>query len=430
MYELSTQVEGDPVSPKAVWLESLLEAMPDALVGMDQAGVIRFVNYQTESLFGYDRDELVGCPIQTLVPECLWEVFTEHQEGYFADPRARSMGLDLELIGRQRDGTDLPVNISMSRIDTGDVLLVMAATAEVSKRKQALENLQRMTAIVENSDDAIIAKTRDGIITSWNRAAETIYGYSSNEILGRSIEVLIPKERSGEMKTILAEVIAGRHVDHLETVRVRKNGIVFPMSVTVSPIRDWHGTIVGASTIARDMTARQGFQAARSMLESSLDSLVAISPEGKITDANEATVQATGIGRHQLIGMLFSGCFTDQAKANELYQLVFAKGTAVDYPLTMRHRDGTLTEVLYNASVYHDGGGNVLGVFASARDVTNRHRAQQEIAEQHAKALERLAELEHFQQLAVGRERKMLELRRKLEQRDGPPKKRGPGATM
>lgn len=116
-----------------------------------------------------------------------------------------------------------------------------------------------------------------------------MYGYSRTEILGQCVELLIPKERTGEMRTILASVRAGRHVDHLETVRVRKNGAVFLASVTVSPIRDLQATIVGASTIARDVTeARQASAAARSMIESSLDSLVEISPPGRITEVNEA----------------------------------------------------------------------------------------------------------------------------------------------
>jgi PAS domain S-box-containing protein len=93
------------LSSKATRIENLLEAVPDALVGMDQQGVIRFVNRQTESLFGYDRDDLVGLHIERLVPESLWQVYAEHREDYFADPRSRSMGLDLELSGRHRDGT-------------------------------------------------------------------------------------------------------------------------------------------------------------------------------------------------------------------------------------------------------------------------------------------------------------------------------------
>src|SRR5450756_1112837 len=121
------QLQGEQMSSKPRKFEGLLEAVPDALVGVDQAGVIRFVNHQTESLFGYDRDDPVGQPIQTLVPEYLWEVYSEHREQYFADPRSRSMGLDLELGGRQQDGSELPVNISLSHLDTGDVLLVFTA---------------------------------------------------------------------------------------------------------------------------------------------------------------------------------------------------------------------------------------------------------------------------------------------------------------
>ena len=159
---------------------------------------------------------------------------------------------------------------------------------------------------------------------------------------------------------------------------------------------------------------RQAFEAARSMIESSLDALVAISPEGIITDVNEATVKVTGIPHKGLIGTAFSDYFTDPDKAKAIYNLVFEQGMAVDYPLTMRHHDGTLTEVLYNASVYRDAFGKVLGVFAAARDVTKQRQAQSELAEQ-AKELNRLAELERFQRLTVGRELKMIELKKEIE---------------
>jgi PAS domain S-box-containing protein len=233
---------------KATRIENLLEAVPDALVGMDQQGVIRFVNRQTESLFGYDRDDLVGQHIERLVPESLWQVYAEHREDYFADPRSRSMGLDLELSGRHRDGTEFPLNISLSHIDTGDVLLVITAAGDVTKRKQALENAQRMTAIIEYSNDAIIAKTRDGIVASWNPAAARMFGYSGEEIIGRSIDLLIPEDLTGEMNTILANVRAGRHINHRETIRIRKDGTEIRVSLSVSPIRDAGGAIVGAVT--------------------------------------------------------------------------------------------------------------------------------------------------------------------------------------
>src|SRR5208337_5408594 len=121
-----------------------------------------------------------------------------------------------------------------------------------------------------------------------------------------------------------------------------------------------------------DITDRkQASQYARSLIEASLDPLVTISTEGKITDVNEATVMATGVPRQQLIGSDFFHYFTEPEKAREGYQLVFAEGHVADYPLTIRHRDGKLTDVLYNASVYKDVRGNVLGVFAAARDITD-----------------------------------------------------------
>ena len=157
-----------------------------------------------------------------------------------------------------------------------------------------------------------------------------------------------------------------------------------------------------------------GAQYARSLIEAGLDPLVAISPEGKITDVNEATVKVTGVAREELIGTAFSDYFTEPEKANEGYQRAFAQGSVTDYPLTLRHPDGTLTEVLYNASVYRDAAGNVLGVFAAARDVTEQKQAQAAIAQQ-AKELDRLAELERFQRLTVGRELKMIELKKEIE---------------
>ena len=287
----------------------------------------------------------------------------------------------------------------------------------MAKQEQAVKNAQLIAAIVEFSDDAIVCSTLEGIVTSWNPAAERMYGYSSEEMLGKSIDQL-SQDRTGEMSSILARIKAGQPVEHFETVRVRKDGTVFPVLLTVSPIRDADGAVVGASSITRDVTeARQAYEAARSMIESSLDSLVAISPEGLITDANEALVKATGIPRQELIGTTFSDCFTEPEKAEKIYQLVFAEGMAMDYPLTLRHHNGhkTLTEVLYNASVLRDERGNVVGVFAAARDVTRQVAAQRELVGQQARELDRLAELERFQRLTVGRELKMIELKKEVE---------------
>ncbi len=167
------------------------------------------------------------------------------------------------------------------------------------------------------------------------------------------------------------------------------------------------------STIRR--LGQEASQYARSLIEASLDPLVTISPEGKITDVNDGSVKVTGLPREKLIGTDFSNYFTEPEKAREGYQQVFSKGFVTDYPLTIRHTSGHVTHVLYNATVYKDGTGNVLGVFAAARDVSKQKEAEAEIAEQRKRELARLAELERFQRLTVGRELKMIELKNEIE---------------
>ncbi|RYZ55106.1 MAG: PAS domain S-box protein [Proteobacteria bacterium] len=212
--------------------------------------------------------------------------------------------------------------------------------------------------------------------------------------------------------------------------RVFENGFVtdYPLTIrhhegrqtdvlyNASVYRDARENVLGVFAAARDVTAqKQASQYTRSLVEASLDPLVTISAEGKITDVNEATIKVTGVSREGLISTDFSDYFTEPDKAREGYKQVFEKGFVTDYPLTIRHRDGRFTDVLYNASVYRNSRGSVLGVFAAARDVTAQKKAEAEVAEQRKKELERLSELERFQKLTVGRELKMIELKKEIE---------------
>jgi len=359
--------------------ESVLEVVPDALVGVDQAGVIRFVNHPTESLFGYDRDNLVGQPIQTLVPEYLWEIYSDHRENYFADPRSRSMGLDLELTGRQRDGTRFPVNILVSVIDTGDVLLVITSAREVSKRKRAHENAQHMAAIFENLDDAIIGKTLKGIVTSWNPGAEKMYGYTSEEIIGKFIHKLNPSDRTGEVTSILAKVKADQPVEHFETIRVRKDGTRFPVSLSVAPIHDEDGTVVGASVIGRDMTeqnrASEVAQRMASMVELSREAMVGGTLQGTITSWNPAATRMFGFTDKEIIGKSGRLLLPDNRTGEAIPVLVRIRaGKYVEHLETMGiGRDGTVFPVTLSVAPIRDTHGAVVGFFAMADDVTE-HR--------------------------------------------------------
>lgn len=402
-----------------------------------------------------------------------------------------------------------------------------------------------LASVVEHSDDAVVTCTPDGTITSWNRGAENVYGYSAEEIIGANLSILIPEGHHDDVLEILAHIDQGESAHHYETRRRRKNGDVIYVSLCISPIRGGEGRITGASAIARDVTkevmARQVAEAAvgaerrrfievldrlpayvvlmtadhhiafanryfreqfgevggrrcfehlfgrdkpcerchsftvidtgrphqwdwsgpdgntydvfdypfvdidgsglimevginttkrkraeealrkafaynRSLIEASLDPMVTIGPDGKITDVNMATESVTGRSREELIGTDFSDYFTEPDAARAGYEKAFREGLVRDYALEIRHRDGRMTPVLYNAQVYRDNEGNVIGVFAAARDVTAQKKVEEELTIQRKKELERLTELEKFQRLTVGRELKMVELKKEISE--------------
>jgi len=365
----------------AATFEALLEAAPDAMVGAEQGGAIQFVNRQTELLFGYDRADLVGQSIEMLVPESFRQVHPAYRAGYFADPKTRPMGAGLELTGRRRDGTEFPVDVSLSHFGTGDDVLVIVAVRDVTERNKADQALQQMAAIIANSDDAIIGKTLDGIVTSWNPAAERMLGYSSEEMIGRSIDLFSPENRTGETNTILARVRAGQHVERLETIRVRKDGTAFPVSVTVSPIRDRHGVIVGASTITRDVTeAWQAFESARrlaAVVEFSGEAIVSTSSDGTVTSWNSAAESLYGYSRQEMIGKSVILLSTEDrtGEADAILAEVGAGQTVVNFERIERRKDGTVFPVSLTISPIYDPDGRVVGTSAIARDMTEARKA-------------------------------------------------------
>jgi PAS domain S-box-containing protein len=277
-----------------------------------------------------------------------------------------------------------------------------------------------ITNILESSTEySVIAKDLEGNILLWNEGARRLYGYEPAEVIGKANSSIlhVPEDiKAGKPKEVMAFALAqGKWEGTIN--RRRKNGDEFTARVVITPRRDPSGKAVGFLLMSKDISDEMRLtQYARSLIEASVDPLVTISPDGKITDVNEATIKVTGVAREKLIGTDFSNYFTEPGKAQEGYQQVFAKSFVTDYPLTIRHVDGRLTDVLYNASVYKDARGNVLGVFAAARDVTAQKQAETELAEQRARELERLAELERFQKLTVGRELKMIELKKEIDE--------------
>ncbi|MEU1519482.1 PAS domain S-box protein [Streptomyces sp. NPDC005811] len=239
----------------------LLEAAPDAMVIVDDRGAIRLVNAQTEALFGYGREELLGHPVELLIPDRFRDQHTGHRGAYTANRQVRPMGAGLELHGLRKDGTEFPVEISLSPLETADGLLVSAAVRDVSDRKAAEARINELAALVESSQDAILAKTLDGYITYWNAAAQRLYGYTAEEVIGRHVSLLAPPELRGEVRSLLKRLRHGEKVEHFETLRLTSAGALLDVDVTLWPTRDTHGTVVGACAIVRDISDRKRAEA-------------------------------------------------------------------------------------------------------------------------------------------------------------------------
>ncbi len=266
-----------PAQPlsKTVLSPGFLEVMPDAVVAVNADGVIAQVNSQAEVLFGYRRGELVGQKIEVLVPARSRKEHRQDRKHFVVQPKIRRMGAGLDLSGRRKDGTEFPVEIALSPVQTESGVLVLSAIRDISDRKRVEEELRRvhselerqqnrqlweyqtrLASIVDSSEDAIIGKTLDGIITSWNKGAERIYGYAAEEVVGKSISIIAPKDRSDEIPRILERIGRGESMQYFESVRVAKDGRRLNVSLSVSPIRDTEQKIVGASAIARNITER------------------------------------------------------------------------------------------------------------------------------------------------------------------------------
>ena len=224
------------------------------------------------------------------------------------------------------------------------------------------------------------------------------------KFLGKPISIIEPDNLKGEIKKLTKKIKHGERIQHYETLRLKKDGTIINVSITLSPVFDASGELVAISTIARDITERKKAEEAlrlsniynRSLIEASLDPLVTIGPDGKITDVNEATELVTGYSRDELIGTDFTNYFTEPEKAREGYQQVFREGLVLDYALEIQHRNGHITPVLYNASIYKDESGKVIGVFAAARDITERKKAEEILKLKLEELARSNAELEQF----------------------------------
>ncbi|NTV09697.1 MAG: PAS domain S-box protein [Zoogloea sp.] len=367
------------------YARSLIEASLDPLVTIDRDGRITDVNRATEEATGVSRDKLIGSDFS--------DYFTEPEQarqGYQQVWRDGAV-VDYPLAIRHASGRviDVLYNASLYRDESGQVRGIFAAARDITERKRAEEKIRTASlyarSLIEASLDPLVTIDRDGRITDVNRATEEATGVSRDRLIGSDFSDYFtePEQARHGYQQVWRD---GAVVDYPLAIR-HASGRVIDVLYNASLYRDESGQVRGIFAAARDITERKRAEEkirtaslyARSLIEASLDPLVTIDRDGRITDVNRTTEEATGVSRDKLIGSDFSDYFTEPEQARKGYQQVWRDGAVVDYPLAIRHASGRVIDVLYNASLYRDESGQVRGIFAAARDITERKRAEEEL---------------------------------------------------
>jgi PAS domain S-box-containing protein len=363
-------------------LDAIVASTEEAIVSTDAEGVIVGWNSAAERLLGYTPEEVVGRPAGVLVP-----TDRAHEPPAIAERVAAGEAIDrLQTVRLAKSGRRVEVTLRIAPVKDGSGAVIGAATiarpqSEAAERRR----LRELAAIVESSEDAILSKDLDGTIRTWNAAAERLYGYCAAEVVGRPVSLLVPPDRPDEIPGILAKLARGEHIEQFQTVRIAKDGRVLDVSLTISPVRLDDGTIVGASTLARDIGERVRAQADSRLLESLLTAapvpMGMVDRDLRYLRVNEALARLNGRPPAEHVGRTVSEVLPEMAPVLEpLFEEVMCTCRPVIAREVHGVRPGTAGQVGTLLASYFPLIGRrdrVLGVGAVLVDVTDARRAQE-----------------------------------------------------
>jgi PAS domain S-box-containing protein len=373
----------------------LVELAPDAIVLVNAGGEIVLANAETEKLFGYTREELPGMPVESLFSDGIGDLHGDRRQEYFAAPEARPTGELSTASALRKDGAKVPVEIRLGVLPGPEGTLACASIRDVSVRGEMEKANQWLRAVVQSSDDAIVATDLQGTIVSWNRGAEQLYGYSAEEAIGKSATIVASPDGPGDQTRVLARVQSGERLQHYEGVRRRKDGRRVEISATVSPIYDLAGNPVGQAAVARDVTeqnrAEENF---RAVLESAPDAIVIVNADGEIVLVNAQTEKLFGYAREEMLGESLEMLVPDRLRDRHgdhrsVYRTdprTRAMGAGLE--LFAQRKDGSEFPVEISLSPLKSDDGAV--VSSAIRDISDRKLIEDEL--RHSR--ERLAEAE------------------------------------
>ena len=358
----------------------IIDSAMDAILTVDDRQLITMFNPAAEKMFGCPAADAVGSPLERFLPPRFRKAHAEHISA-FGQNRVtrRTMGGFTPLHGLRTNGEEFPIEASISQIEVDGRRLFTAIVRDATETSKARDISTKLAAIVESSDDAIISKNLDGVITSWNPSAEGLFGYTAAEAVGKRMLAFFPPDRGTEEQDILQRISDGETIDHFESQRIRKDGKLIDVALTISPLRDHSGRVVGASKIARDITDRKRAEEEIRQQASLLDLAPALvrDVENRIILWTRGAELLYGFTKEQAIGRVPDALLQTEFSQprHEIEKTLHTQGVW-EGELVHRNQSGGRVVVASQWVLYRDSKGKHIRTLEVNADITALKRAE------------------------------------------------------